>query len=819
MTDNKPIAHIRLKDREVQDLWTHLAETGHLTGKFAAKVGLKVAGEVLGLYHDLGKASDEFQHYLLSATGILDPDADEYIDAVAQKGKIDHSSAGAQAIYKVLANKGAEGAIAAQVLSLCIASHHSGLIDCLAPSGINTFTKRIEKDSISTHIDEIMTGFSSEIEMLLKHGISNENLAELVKDKLMSLKEENDSTDTYLFKHGLLIRFLFSCLLDADRTNTADFESPFNHSLRNEGRYPSWSKLIQKLDKKLAGFEQKPNRNNVDLVRLQVSQACFEWATKPRGIYQLKVPTGGGKTLSSLRFALNHAEHHNLDHVFYIIPYTSIIDQNADEVRKILEDRDENGNYSNTIVLEHHSNLTPDKESHRQHLLAENWDAPIIFTTQVQFLETLFGAGTRGARRMHQLANSVIIFDEVQTIPIRCIHMFNLAVRFLVQGCGATVVLCTATQPLLDRVLPAQRSLVMTPNQHMIGDEKTLFTALKRVSVTDQRKVGGWSEDEVSALVVEQLQESGSVLAVVNTRTSARNLFNMLAGNPMADIFHLSTNMCPAHRLETLAAIKEKLHSKSPVICISTQLIEAGVDIDFACVIRYLAGLDSIVQAAGRCNRNGLRDAGKVFIVNPANENIQFLKDIYVGRNIAERILDDYKNSPSTYDNDILGLRALEEYYQYYFFQRRDEMSYLVDSRSPVGRNDNLFNLLSLNETSTAEHARITGSYPKTAFKQSFRTASLAFQVIDSDTQGVVVPYGTDGKQVIEGLRNATALDEQVRMTRKAQRYSVNLYRTELEKMLGLQAIHEVQAGSGIYYLDEAYYSNEIGWQGQPIHT
>lgn len=812
MTVNKPVAHIRLKDREVQDLWTHLAETGHLTGEFAGKIGLKDAGEILGLYHDLGKASNEFQHYLLSATGILDPDADEYIDAVTQKGKIDHSSAGAQAIYKVLADNGSEGAIAAQVLSLCIASHHSGLIDCLAPSGINTYIKRIEKDSNSTHIDEIMAGFSSEIAMQLKPGISNEKLAELVKDKLISLKEENDSTDTYLFKHGLLIRFLFSCLLDADRTNTADFESPLNHSLRNEGRYPSWHTLAQKLDKKLAGFEQKQNKNTVDRMRSQVSQACFEWATKPRGIYQLKVPTGGGKTLSSLRFAINHAEHHNLDRIFYIIPYTSIIDQNADEVRKILEDWDENDNYLNTIVLEHHSNLTPDKESHRQHLLAENWDAPIVFTTQVQFLETLFGAGTRSARRMHQLANSIIIFDEVQTLPMRCIHMFNLAVRFLVQGCGATVVLCTATQPLLDQVLPAQRSLVMTSNQHMIGDETALFTALKRVNVTDRRKVGGWSEDEVSALVVEQLQDSGSVLTVVNTRASARNLFNTLAGNPMADVFHLSTNMCPAHRLETLATIKEKLHSKSPVICISTQLIEAGVDIDFACVIRYLAGLDSIVQASGRCNRSGLRDAGKVFIVNPANENIQYLKDISSGRDIAERILDDYKNSPAQYGNDILGLQALNEYYQYYFFQRRDEMSYPVDSRSPVGRNDNLFNLLSLNETSTAEYARTTGSYPKTAFKQSFRTASLAFQVIDSDTQGVVVPYGTEGKQVIEGLRNATAIDEQARMTRKAQRYSVNLYRNELEKMQGLQAIHEVQAGSGIYYMDEPYYSNEIGW-------
>ena len=173
---------------------------------------------------------------------------------------------------------------------------------------------------------------------------------------------------------------------------------------------------------------------------------------KPKGIYQLTVPTGGGKTLASLRFALNHAAHHKMDRVFYVIPYTSIIDQNADEVRKILEDRDQNGNYLDQVVLEHHSNLTPEEESHRHNLLAENWDAPVVFTTQVQFLEALFGAGTRSARRMHQLANSVIIFDEVQTIPINMIHMLNVALRFLVDDCGATVVLCTATQPPLDKV-------------------------------------------------------------------------------------------------------------------------------------------------------------------------------------------------------------------------------------------------------------------------------------------------------------------------------------------------------------------------------
>ena len=202
--------------------------------------------------------------------------------------------------------------------------------------------------------------------------------------------------------------------------------------LRNNNKYPSWETLIERLNVKVNVFETKPERNEVDELRSRVSESCLEFSTKPKGIYQLTVPTGGGKTFASLRFALNHAKEHSMDRVFHIIPYTSIIDQNAEEVRKIMEEKDSKGNYLNKVVLEHHSNLTPEEETHRQSLLSENWDAPIVFTTQVQFLEALFGSGTKNARRVHQLANSVIIFDEIQTLPVRCVHMFNVAIRFLV---------------------------------------------------------------------------------------------------------------------------------------------------------------------------------------------------------------------------------------------------------------------------------------------------------------------------------------------------------------------------------------------------
>ncbi len=813
---NQFIAHLRKKDKEPQYLSEHLNEVSKLAGQFASKIGLQECGEILGVLHDLGKASKEFQDYIQSATGLINPDSDDYVDAKAKKGKVDHSSAGAQVIYNHLWEQGAEERLVAQVLSLAIASHHSGLIDCLLPSGEDNFTRRMKKLEESAHANEAFANLGEQEKLTANRILANEILVKSLLEKLKSLKEENETQETYKFKCGLLIRFLLSCLLDADRLNTADFEFPNNARLRNNNAYPSWESLIERLNNRINEFENKPDRNDVDDLRSQVSQSCLDFSTKPKGIYQLTVPTGGGKTLASLHFALNHAAHHSktdnkIDRVFYVIPYTSIIDQNAETVREIMEDKDKNGNYLNKVVLEHHSNLTPDEETHRQSLLSENWDAPIVFTTQVQFLEALFGSGTRSARRMHQLANSVIIFDEIQTIPIRCVHMFNIAIRFLVHTCGATVVLCTATQPLLDKIDPVQYALKIQPEQKFISYEKELFKKLKRVEVFDRRKIGGWNEEEVAELADRELREKGSVLIVVNTRKSARSLFQAVVQKSSVTPYHLSTNMCPAHRLKILDEIKEKLKKEEPVICVSTQLIEAGVDIDFGAVIRYLAGLDSIAQAAGRCNRNGVRkNLGNVWVVNPSEENTEKLKDIQIGIGKAERVLDEFKDNPEAFENDKIGLEVMETYYKYYFYDRKDEMRYKVGANSPVGREDDLFSLLSANTLSAKGSSEIP-------FKQSFQTASKMFRAIDSMTQGVVVPFG-EGEEIIKGLCGAYDLEKQYDLIKKAQRYSVNLFPYQFKKMADNNAIREVQKGAGIYYLDDQYYSEKFGWSDDPVN-
>ena len=810
------IAHRRERDGKEQSLVDHLKGTAELAKCFAGKIGLPELGEVMGLAHDFGKASKEFQDYLKSATGLKNPDEDDYVDYESQKGKIDHSTAGAQLVYEKCTNL-QNGVVMAQFLALAIASHHSGLIDCLTPTGEDNFGRRINKEDSATHLSEA-SGKLSEIEDDIDK-ILTPDVVKHFEQKLQSLEEPNDSKETIAFKRGLLARFLLSCLLDADRLNTADFEFPENSVVRSYGNYVPWDELIKRLEKTFNEFAQAvaqtkegSQARKVYQLRAQVAQACREADTKPKGIYQLTVPTGGGKTLASLRFALHHAKHHKMDRVFYVAPYITIIDQNADTLRTILEPDGERGR----VVLEHHSHFVPEEDTRRRHsLLAENWDAPIVCTTQVQFLEALFGAGTRDARRMHQLANAVIILDEVQTIPIKIVHMLNTALRFLAHSCGSTIVLCTATQPPLDQ-LPDNRyrSLIVQPEQRIIQDETELFSCLKRVEVYDARKDKGMTNDEIVNLARDALNSEGSVLIVVNTRAMARTLYEQIKAQHLASTYHLSTNMCPAHRMDVLNTIKAKLAAKEPVICVSTQLIEAGVDIDFGAVIRSLAGLDSIAQSAGRCNRHGLREKpGQVWIVNPQQEDLDQLPDIKIGRDQTQRVLDEFESR-----KDFIGLEAINTYYGYYYSLRKDEMDYPVHSKpkSTVGRDDTLFRLLSTNKLSVKSYCSIHKEDPPFLLKQSFQSAAREFYVIDSPTIGVIVPYGNEGDTIIDALRSASEINNRVKLLRQAQRFSVSLFQHQFEKLRQSGAIYETEAG--ICYLDKRYYSNEFGWSHELVN-
>ena len=804
------IAHVRKLDGLQQLLIDHLLETSTISGQLAAKLNLGLVGELLGLMHDFGKYSRKFQKYIHDETGLFNPDLDDE-ESTPNGSKVDHSTAGAQWVYRELRKFGAAqgiGELFGQMLGLCIASHHGeGLIDCLDGEGNPKWIERFNKTDELTHLAECEQN-ADEVVQQKAHELAGENLIRsLLKAVKLTLSDSTINEKIKEFYLGCLTRFLFSCLIDADRINSSDFEREAQKEVRRLTEKPDWQPAIDKLEAKLAGFE---NRYPIDEIRRRISDDCLKRAADSQGIYTLTVPTGGGKTLASLRYALHHAQKHNLDRIIYIIPYTSIIDQNAQAVREILGE---------DWVLEHHSNLEPEKQSWQDKLLSENWDKPIVFTTMVQFLDAWFGGGTRGARHIHPMTNSVLIFDEIQTLPVKCVHLFCNVLNWLTAFGKSTAVLCTATQPLLGesglqnfpedkRESIVVRGLLRLPeNAEIMGkhqDLDKLFADLSRVEIRFNEKAGGWNVEEAGAFLLEQFQTTPSCLFIVNTKKWAQELYQYCQRQnvPPEALFHLSTHQCAAHRKAIFDTIKARLENKQPVICISTQLIEAGVDISMACVIRALGGLDSIAQAAGRCNRHGEKKGkGQVWVLNLQEQDFTLiLLDIQAGKTHAERVFRDFAGQ------DILQPAAMERYFEYYFYQRSDEMAYSIKN-SATG---SLLDWLSDNALNPYGEKNNKRSKPLPLLMQSFKSAGRAFQAIDAPTHAVIVPYG-EGAELIAKLCGEWDPKEMHRTLQKAQRYSVNVFPNVWGKLQKENALHETIEGSGIYYLKERYYNDEFG--------
>ena len=794
------IAHYRKEDDVIQTVKEHLIETSRLAGKYSNKVGMKSWGELIGLLHDLGKQTELFNSYIKSQTALLDKDDKNYMEPIQWKGKVDHSSIGAQYIYQL---EKIDERIRS-IISLIIKSHHGGLIDCLTPDGNNLLHEKMQKAETIERLIEAVNNLDDELKSLIDK-LTNEDLVTPLKNNLDRIKKfKDDKTTFYMF--GLLIKYLFSCLIDADRQDTADFQMPMGKTRRLNSEYIDWTTLIERLENYISKFQI---RNKIDSLRTEISNSCKIAAKANNDIFQLTVPTGGGKTLSSLRFALHHAKENKMDRIIYVVPFNTIIDQNAQEIRDILETNEEFG----TVVLEHHSNLTEDEETPTTKLLSENWDAPIIFTSMVQLLDTLFAGGTRSVRRMHQLANSIIIFDEIQTLGVKFIYLFNMAMQFLKEICHSSIVLCTATQPLLDRIEPKSYALNIHSKNRIIKNTNNLYKEFSRTITEDLTKTGGWENEEIVEFVLNKVKEGKSVLIIVNTKNSAMKVTKIL-NKYSKNVYHLSTSMCPIHRMERLNEMIDKLKrardgTAEPIICVSTQLMEAGINIDFDVVIRYLAGLDSIVQAAGRCNRNGfMKDKGKVYIVNPKDEKLSRLTDILKGKEVTERILEEYRVLPDRFDNDLLSPKALEKYYEYYFFKRKEGMPYLVKLKEGV--QDNIFNLLSINEKSI-EAAKYRKQATHITLTQAFDTAAKNYRAIDTYTQGIIVPYNNESKEIISGLCAMYYLEQGYAYLKLAQRHSVNLFHYQIEALCKMEAIYETQKNSGIYYLSEAYYDDAYG--------
>ena len=794
-----------------QSLRAHLLGVASLARSHAGKLDLPLAGTLLGLLHDLGKSSDVFQEYLCSfhADGAVEPQ-DEL------RGKIDHSTAGAQCIVRNLPRGEMDGSlegILARLLALCIASHHSGLIDCLYLEGGDSLNDRLGKEDTKTRYTEAWRTVDAEVRAQAEAILQSSDLLVELQAKVAAVLRHTSKGPERDVQLGLLVRLLFSCLIDADRTDTADFERPHSATWRQGGQYESWEMLAERLEMGLAGLTSR-GAAEINAVRRAISDQCLAAASRPGGVYTLTVPTGGGKTLAALRFALAHAQQRGLERVIFVSPYISIVDQNAAVAREILEPE---GAFYGSVVLEHHSNLASEdgkREHWRRKILAENWDAPVVFTTMAQVLESLFGGGTRAVRRMHAMAKAVLVFDEVQTLPVRLVHLFNNALNLLAADCSSTVVLCTATQPLLNKVDAGRGAVKLASTPELIEDVAGTFRQLRRYTVFDETdRHGDWSLADAAELVCTEARNHSSCLAIVNTRRDAREIFELCRERlPVeAHVAHLSTGMCPAHRTHVLSTLKDRLMQAegAPVVCVSTQLIEAGVDIDFAVVVRDLAGLDSLAQAAGRCNRNGQQLApGRVHIIK-LPPLPKALDEIRKGQEVALELLGKWRRDCPGEPFPLDDPEQMRVFYEKAFYRRAEEMSYALDAKKDkLPRSTTMLELLGANRVAQNETERVGTRLQRTLLLQSFKTANDAFAVIGA-TQGIAVPYGPHGSAAISNLCASLDLAAEWQLLRAAQPYTISVYPSLLARLEKAGAIY--QAGAGVWCLRAEHYDDNYG--------
>jgi CRISPR-associated endonuclease/helicase Cas3 len=619
-----------LPDRPPADWETladHLNKVKDSASNFAEAFGARPWGEVLGLCHDLGKLSDKFQLYL-QKPGAESADAGSE-EEDPRGGRVDHSTFGARFVAEAVKR------VPGQLLAFCIAGHHTGLPDETSADDAtqrSTLRYKLERE---------------------KYPIPEVAVPDVVLPTLKSpLKLTSAGRADVPFQLAFFTRMLFSCLIDADRTRTEEFCDPEKALVRGglgsgSGR-PSLAALKDRLDASLLEKQKKAEPTEVNFQRTIVLEHCRDAACLPPGFFSLNVPTGGGKTLSSLAFALGHAAKYDLRRVVVAIPFTSIIEQTADVYRAAL------GPLAEAGLIEHHTNLQPRHDTRSNQFGAENWDAPLIVTTNVQLLESLFAYRTTPCRKLHNLARSVIVLDEAQTIPVELLKPALAALRELVLNYGCSIVLCTATQPALER--RADFEIGLEAVRPIIPDAVPLFHALRRVEV---RSLGKLPDSELALLLAKQR----SALCIVNTRPHASRLYDEVAEkSEPGECFHLSTWMCGAHRRTVLKMIRKRLNRKLPCRVVSTQLVEAGVDLDFPVVYRAEAGFDSIAQAAGRCNREGLLALGLTYVFEGEEQPPPGLL-----RAAAQTRKELFSRYP-----DPLAPEAIEAYFRLFYWSQKD---------------------------------------------------------------------------------------------------------------------------------------------------
>ena len=666
----------------------HLESVGEQAAEFAAAFGAADIGRAAGLLHDLGKYSNEFQERV-RGKNIRAP----------------HSAFGAQLAKRLYPAWG-------KAVAWCVAGHHAGLADDNhEPSGLQA---RLSDTSIPDASAWKTDG--------------------VVLPETLSPPECLARSGASPFSLHFFIRMLFSCLVDADRLSAEKHFHLDSANLR-KGR-PDIAALCGKLSRRLDERFAQSAKTKVNKIRADVLRAAVAKAKSRPGFFSLSVPTGGGKTLSSLAFALNHASENGLRRVVCAIPFTSIIEQNADVFRAALGE---------DAVLEHHCNYEPkggDGDPDESRLASENWDAPVVATTNVQLFESLFAARPSRCRKLHNLAGSVIVLDEVQALPANLLRPCMAALDELVENYGASVVFCTATLPDFSLLPGRDKGGDSRKVCEIAPDPKALERQLRRVVV--RRESGVLTPESLA----NRLAETKSVLCVVNTRRQARETFEALLKKAPADeCFHLSAWMHPNHRTETLNAIRRKLRSGEPCRTVATSLVEAGVDLDFPAVWRAAAGLDSVAQAAGRCNREGKRDNGEAVVFKMAD-------DFASGEMQRQRLAAKFVANRAEQAGESL---LSPDFIRMYFGR--------------VFRDSDLDGEKMMDES--------VGCFTDDAFQ--FRDIESRFRMIVDDSVPVVVPQADAARAIVAALVEG---GEKIGFwARKAQRWSASVSRTSADEM------------------------------------
>lgn len=791
------IAHVKRDGKnqieKEQTVEQHVRQVSELASGYAAMLDMKYMAGLAGMLHDSGKLCQQFNLYVHGESDL-------------KRGDIDHCYAGAKYLTNLAAVTEDRGMVETAVfISKVIASHH-GLNDWINKDGEDTFERRIQKDERYQEICSHLSRMISEDEILEWLGKAAQEHTRW-KQRMEGICKGSTEKETKAFYSGMLERLLQSVLVDADRTDCVNFETGTKNDL-DYNMQSVWNKMHERMSETCRAFEEKTER--IAQLRCDISRRCAEYAQKDFRVCRLIVPTGGGKTISSMRAALECCKRKgNIKHIYYIAPYTSILEQNADVLKKTAGDQ---------YFLEHHSEVLgrwenpksqKEKNAYKEELdeyelRTDKWDTPVIATTMVQFLNTLFYGSLSSVRRMHQLTNSVIIIDEVQAVPIKCTCLFNLAVNFLAQLCGTSVILCSATQPAFEEI---KYPLIVDKRTSMTGDYTADFAAFRRTKMIPMLRKGGYTYEEAAVFCKECFVENGNVLFVVNTKEAASEIYQAVKRQFSMDleadkpvILHLSTLMCPEHRRKQIREMRQLLDDKKnrkPLICITTQLIEAGVDVSFKCVIRSLAGMDNSAQAAGRCNRSGeYGEECDVYIIELTEEKIGMLHEITNAQSASRRILGTEQYV------DLLAVNTMTDYFRVYYSLEKDKLAYPVDD---ITKNKvTLVELLSTNSTRKNLYKK---KIPWNV--QAFDTAGEKFQVIEDFSKSILVPYNKEAEQLILDLNAEIPLEEMMRLLKNVQKYTVGIS-PGLEKKLGkVEALYQLNCGA--IALKKEYYSQELG--------